>query len=291
MARRRVPTVYDYTLMTVDPPAHDPRGIRDINEGGDDLSLVRPCKPRPVSLESFHDNVILVVLMGRNDARSDVTFKQLKDLEKKYESRGFVILIIPTNQFGAEPGSDGDSLRYVRGKDALFPTFCKVSVNSGCCSRATVHPLIAFLKKSCPSKSSCSQALKGNYYKFLIDHTGVPRLRAGPDVSPLDLEHEILDLLDANLVIRVSSAGGGAVQGETIWAHKRKDEGADSQRSLGQSFRSAGSGGSLRSSSKRRLVASPGSQRQRPTDAIPTVDAVRNAEPAQQAKKGGCVIM
>lgn len=86
--RQRRPSVYDFTVETVDPPRRDARGIRE-NPGEDiEASLVRPCKPRPVSLGAFHNNVLVVVLMGRNSELSKDHFTQLIHLEKKYQQRG-----------------------------------------------------------------------------------------------------------------------------------------------------------------------------------------------------------
>ena len=86
--RQRRPTVYDFTVDTVDPPRRDARGIRENPGENIESSLVRPCKPRPVSLGAFHNNVLVVVLMGRNSELSKDHFTQLIHLEKKYQQRG-----------------------------------------------------------------------------------------------------------------------------------------------------------------------------------------------------------
>ena len=56
--------------------------------------------------------------------------------------------------------------------------------------------------------------------QFLIDHTGIPRGRFAPAVSPLDIEDEVLTLLDANDVIRVSARGGGSVKGPSMYVER-----------------------------------------------------------------------
>jgi len=64
------------------------------------------------------------------------------------------------------------------------------------------------------------RALTIAWCQFLIDHTGIPRGRFAPAVSPLDIEDEVLTLLDANDVIRVSARGGGSVKGPSMYVER-----------------------------------------------------------------------
>lgn len=96
---------------------------------------------------------------------------------------GFAVLIFPTNQFGNEPGSDGDSLRFVRGQGAEFPVFCSVRVNGGMCSNKGIDPFIMFLRESCPEKK-CKDAgkIRGDYTKVRWRPLGTWVMRRGqPD--------------------------------------------------------------------------------------------------------------
>jgi len=154
-------SVYNFIAHTVDPPRHHPQSTRSFTEEDEEKSsdgTLKTVAPRPVSLQSFANQVLVLVMMGRNDPSTKSHLEQLQKMQDKYESRGtlvaavnerrypfggeggdtdcmldgwvgasgFQVLIFPTNTFGDEPGSDADSLRFVRDLGHGFPVFCQV---------------------------------------------------------------------------------------------------------------------------------------------------------------------
>jgi glutathione peroxidase len=144
-----------------------------------------------MSFDSFKGQVLLVVNVA---SKCGFTYQYagLEALQKKYADRGFNVLGFPCNQFGAqEPGDENEiknfcSLKY----DVTFPLFAKISVNG-----PQTHPVYEFMKMERAGLLGTT-AIKWNFTKFLINKQGQVIRRYGPQVTPQQLESDILLALD-----------------------------------------------------------------------------------------------
>jgi len=148
-----VPTVYDFDVTAID-------GSTD-------------------SMERFRGQTLLIVNVA-SECGMTPQYAGLESLYRKYQSRGFVVLGFPCNQFGGqEPGSNAEIAEFCSDKyDVTFPMFSKVDVNG---ERA--HPLFEFLKARQRGVLGTT-AIKWNFTKFLVDRDGEVIERFGPQEPP-----------------------------------------------------------------------------------------------------------
>jgi len=144
-----------------------------------------------VTLSQYKGQVLLIVNVASKCGFTP-QYKGLQSLFDKFNSKGFVVLGFPCNQFGAqEPGNEEEiksfcSLNY----SVSFPLFAKVDVNG-----EKADPLYSFLKKSKPGILG-TEMIKWNFTKFLVDKEGNVIHRYAPNVSPEDLEADIIAALE-----------------------------------------------------------------------------------------------
>jgi glutathione peroxidase len=118
----------------------------------------------PLSLAEFKDKVIVVV----NVASQCGFTKQYEDMQKiweKYQSKGVVMLGIPSNDFGQqEPGSNEEIKNFCEAKFGItFPMTEKVSVKGN-----QAHPFYIWAKNNYGSAA----IPKWNFHKIIIDRCG-----------------------------------------------------------------------------------------------------------------------
>jgi glutathione peroxidase len=143
-----------------------------------------------VALRQFEAKPLLIVNTA-SQCGFTPQYKGLEALYRNYQSRGFVVLGFPCNQFGAqEPGSSGEIGEFCETHfDVTFPMFAKVEVNG-----ENAHPLYQWMKRSAPGLLG-SERIKWNFTKFLIDRRGLVRTRYAPLTKPEDLVPDIEKLL------------------------------------------------------------------------------------------------
>mgnify|MGYP000862493991 CR=1 FL=1 len=117
-----------------------------------------------LNLNKFKNKVIVVV----NVASQCGFTKQYEDMQKvweKYQSKGIVVLGIPSNDFGKqEPGSNEDIKNFCEAKFGIsFPMTEKVSVKG-----SDAHPFYIWAKENF-GKSAIP---KWNFHKIIIDKNG-----------------------------------------------------------------------------------------------------------------------
>jgi len=116
----------------------------------------------------------------------------LEALYRKYKDRGFVILGIPANNFGAqEPGTEEEIKDFCSRKyDVTFDMFSKISVKGD-----DQHPFYKYLTADTEFKGD----VEWNFTKFLVDKTGTVVARYKSKVTPddADLAKKIEELLSA----------------------------------------------------------------------------------------------
>jgi glutathione peroxidase len=130
-------------------------------------------------LGSFRGKVVLLVNVA---SRCGFTpqYAGLEALYEKYKDRGFVILGIPANNFGAqEPGSNQEIKTFCTSKyHVTFPMMAKVSVKG-----SDITPLYAFLTDKSASPKTGGE-IGWNFTKFLIGPDGKVSARFESKVEP-----------------------------------------------------------------------------------------------------------
>src|SRR5467141_4672844 len=130
-------------------------------------------------LGSFKGKVVLLVNVA---SRCGFTpqYAGLEALYEKYKDRGFVILGIPANNFGAqEPGSNQEIETFCTSKyHVTFPMMAKVPVKG-----EDITPLYQFLTDKAINPQTGGE-IQWNFTKFLIGPDGHVIARFEPEVTP-----------------------------------------------------------------------------------------------------------
>jgi glutathione peroxidase len=146
-------TVYDFTLNSIEGQA--------------------------TPLASFKGKVVLLVNVA---SRCGFTpqYAGLEALYEKYKDRGFVIVGIPANNFGAqEPGSNQEIKTFCTSKyHVTFPMMAKVSVKG-----SDITPLYAFLTDKTANPKTGGD-IGWNFTKFLVGPDGKVIARFDSEVEP-----------------------------------------------------------------------------------------------------------
>ncbi|HUR56992.1 MAG TPA: glutathione peroxidase [Opitutaceae bacterium] len=141
-----------------------------------DLSA-RDIEGRDVKLATFRGKVLLIVNVA-SECGYTPQYEGLQALFTQYESRGFVVLGFPCNQFGQqEPGTNAEIKSFCSSTYRVtFPLFAKIDVNGD-----KRHPLFALLAgKDSPFPGN----IKWNFNKFLVGRDGKILKRFDADVEP-----------------------------------------------------------------------------------------------------------
>ncbi len=146
-------SIYDYTLNSIDGQA--------------------------VPLAAYKGKVLLLVNVA---SRCGYTpqYTALESIYEKYKDRGFVIVGIPANNFGAqEPGTNQEIKTFCTRKyNVQFPMMSKVSVKG-----ADITPLYQYLTSASLHPKTGGE-IKWNFTKFLFDRKGDIVARFEPEVTP-----------------------------------------------------------------------------------------------------------
>ena len=134
-------TIYDFTLNSIDG--------------------------QPTPLASYKGKVVLLVNVA---SRCGYTpqYTALEALYEKYKDRGFVIVGVPANNFGAqEPGTNAEIKTFCSSKyHVTFPMMAKVSVKGD-----DITPLYQFLTDKTANPKTGGE-IGWNFTKFLVDADG-----------------------------------------------------------------------------------------------------------------------
>lgn len=129
------------------------------------------------SLKDFDGEAVLVVNVA-SECGLTPQYAGLEKLQREFKDRGFAVLGLPCNQFGAqEPGTEAQiqqfcSLNY----QVSFPLTSKIEVNG-----AGAHPLYKWLKSETDGAD-----IQWNFEKFLIGKDGRILKRYSPKTVPED---------------------------------------------------------------------------------------------------------
>ena len=145
------------------------------------------------STRSFSDFAGKLVMVVNVASRYGLTpqYEQLEELQKKYESRGFTVLGVPSGSFKQELKDDDSIAEYCSTTWGVsFPMTQKTDVNG-----RNRHPLYKELVKNKDSRGLAGPVM-WNFEKFLILPNGeVKRFR--PTTKPDD--EAIIAVIEANL--------------------------------------------------------------------------------------------
>jgi glutathione peroxidase len=146
-------TVFDYTLSSIDG--------------------------QPAPLSAYKGKVVMLVNVA---SRCGFTpqYSALEAIYERYKDRGFVIVGIPANNFGAqEPGTNQEIKTFCQSKyNVKFPMMSKISVKGD-----DQTPLYQFLTdKSANPKTGGD--IQWNFTKFLVGPDGQILARFEPKVTP-----------------------------------------------------------------------------------------------------------
>jgi glutathione peroxidase len=125
--------------------------IKDINKEELDLSI-------------YKDKTILLVNVASNCGFTK-QYSELQDLYKKYKDKGFIVIGVPSNQFGGqEPGSNNEIKDFCEiNFNITFPITDKFNVKG-----ENAHPIYIWAKEN-HGKSAIP---KWNFHKILINKNG-----------------------------------------------------------------------------------------------------------------------
>jgi phospholipid-hydroperoxide glutathione peroxidase len=146
---------------------------------------VKDIKGEDVSLEKYKGFVLIIVNVASKCGYTSKHYKELVELDEKYQDKGLKILGFPCNQFGGqEPGDSENICSFAAKKNVKFDIFEKVDVNGN-----DAHPLWKYLKSK--QGGLLIDSIKWNFTKFIVDKNGQPVERHAANVSPLALEKNL----------------------------------------------------------------------------------------------------
>jgi glutathione peroxidase len=118
---------------------------------------------KPQSLCQFQGKVLLVVNTASYCGYTH-QYEGLEAMYRRYKDRGLVIVGFPSNDFSQEPGTNKEVAEFCRTTYGVdFPQFEKSSV-----AHLSANPLYADLARLTGKKP------QWNFYKFVVDRTGIP---------------------------------------------------------------------------------------------------------------------
>jgi glutathione peroxidase len=134
-----------------------------------------------VRLRDFGGKVLMIVNVASYCGYTP-QYAGLETLYLRHKDQGFVILGIPSNDFGQEePGSDPDIRQFCRRKyDVTFPMMSKVFITG-----YNAIPLYQFLTDKSQNPKTGGD-IQWNFTKFLIGRDGKILARFAPAVTPED---------------------------------------------------------------------------------------------------------
>jgi glutathione peroxidase len=146
-------TVYDFTLNSIDG--------------------------QPAPLAVYKGKVVLLVNVASKCGYTP-QYTALELTFEKYKDRGFVIVGVPANNFGAqEPGTNQEIKTFCSSKyHVTFPMLAKVSVKG-----EDIAPLYQFLTDKAANPQTGGE-IQWNFTKFLIGPDGRVITRFEPEITP-----------------------------------------------------------------------------------------------------------
>lgn len=183
----------NFGVPRVTDPRLVPRPRTDVFSGIFKM-LATDVEGHPRVLSEFGGKVTMVVNVASNCGYTESNYRGLRYLQDKYRNLGFEILAFPSNEFGQEPGTNEEILRFAKSRfGASFTLFEKAELNG-----KGTHPMYKFLKRELPVEAGGqgeNLQLSWNFQKFLLNRSGFPVSLHGAQFDFGKLEAEIQQLL------------------------------------------------------------------------------------------------
>lgn len=143
---------------------------------------MKDIRGKEVNLSAYKGKTVLVVNTASKCGYTP-QYKELQALYEKYQSKDFVILGFPANEFGGqEPGSDETIAEFCEVNFGVkFPLFSKVVVKGD-----GIHPLFRMLTSA--ENPDFKGEINWNFEKFLIDEDGKLVRRFRSRTTPMSAE-------------------------------------------------------------------------------------------------------
>jgi len=143
---------------------------------------MKDIRGKEVNLAAYKGKTVLVVNTASKCGYTP-QYKELQALYEKYQSKDFVILGFPANEFGGqEPGSDETIAEFCEVNFGVkFPLFSKVVVKGD-----GIHPLFRMLTAA--ENPDFKGEINWNFEKFLINEDGKLIRRFRSRTTPMSAE-------------------------------------------------------------------------------------------------------
>jgi glutathione peroxidase len=134
---------------------------------------------QPAPLSAYKGKVVMLVNVASKCGFTP-QYTALESTYEKYKDRGFVIVGVPANNFGAqEPGTNQEIKTFCSSKyHVTFPMMSKVSVKGD-----DTTPLYQYLTDKAANPQTGGE-IKWNFTKFLVGPDGHIITRFEPNVTP-----------------------------------------------------------------------------------------------------------
>jgi glutathione peroxidase len=145
------------------------------------------------NLSDFLGKTVLVVNVASKCGLTP-QYKGLQALYEKYQSKNFVILGFPSNDFmGQEPGTESEIKQFCdMNYKVSFPLFSKIKVKKGDGQSELYNYLTS--KESNPGFDG---EIEWNFQKFLVNSEGTVIKRFSPKTSPDEIDIELSKIIGA----------------------------------------------------------------------------------------------
>ncbi|GAA2023430.1 glutathione peroxidase [Catenulispora yoronensis] len=147
---------------------------------------------KPASLNDYAGKAVLLVNVA---SRCGLTpqYEGLERIHERYAERGFTVVGVPCNQFGAqEPGTSDEIQEFCSATYGVtFPLLEKIEVNG-----ENRHPLYQELTKTTDAEGNAGD-ITWNFEKFLIGADGTVLKRFRPRTEPE--ASEVVEAIEAAL--------------------------------------------------------------------------------------------
>lgn|GEM_PF-74642 len=133
------------------------------------------------SLNTYRGQAMLLVNTA-SECGFTPQYKGLQELYDKYKDRGFVVIGLPCNQFGAqEPGTAEEIAHFCeKNYGVTFPMMDKIEVNGD--NRHDIYELLCDVADSDGNAGD----IKWNFEKFVVSHDADTVARFRSDVEPMN---------------------------------------------------------------------------------------------------------
>ena len=148
------------------------------------------------NVKNLNDYLGKTVLVVNVASKCGLTpqYKGLQALYEKYQSKNFVILGFPSNDFmGQEPGTESEIKQFCdMNYKVSFPLFSKIKVKKGDGQSELYNYLTS--KESNPGFDG---EIEWNFQKFLVNSEGTVIKRFSPKTSPDEIDIELSKFIGA----------------------------------------------------------------------------------------------